>query len=134
MARLLPWRAQPRRRLRGAVTSNATRSSHHREEGIMAVQAWSAVRGIHWGMLRVQMGDRALPTTVTGPARLIALYHWRRGKALPGVWIIESSVPHAKPRAEEIDWSLFPVQEAQREMMAHEERCARHMPRRALAS
>jgi hypothetical protein len=95
----------------------------------MALHTWSATRRTPWVMLRVQMGDPSLPTTVTGPARLIALYHWRRGKALPGVWIIEHSPVPVSPRAEEIDWTQFPVQEAQRELMAHEERCARHTRR-----
>jgi hypothetical protein len=80
-------------------------------------------------MLRVQIGDPALPTTLTGPARLIALYHWRRGKALPGVWIVEHTPAPVILRAEDIDWTQFPTLEAQRELMAHEERCARHLPR-----
>jgi|HubBroStandDraft_6_1064221.scaffolds.fasta_scaffold186675_4 hypothetical protein len=37
------------------------------------MRAWSAVRRTPWDMLRVQTGDPSLPTTVTGPARLIAL-------------------------------------------------------------
>jgi hypothetical protein len=81
-------------------------------------------------MLRVQMGDPSLPTTITGPARLIALFHWRRGKPLPGVWIIEHSAVNVSPKAEDVDWTEFPTLEAQRELMAHEERCARHLPRR----
>ena len=96
----------------------------------MALQAWSTRRRAHWAMLRVQMGDPSLPTTITGPARLIALYHWRRGKALPGLWIIEHSAPSASLGPEDIDWTQFPVMEAQRELMDHEERCARHVPRR----
>ena len=96
----------------------------------MALQTWSGVRRTPWGMLRVQIGDPSLPTTVTGPARLIALYQWRRGKPLPGTWIIEHSAAPVRLEAEEIDWTQFPVLEAQRELMAHEERCARHMPRR----
>lgn len=96
----------------------------------MAVHAWSAVHRTPWGKLRVQMGDPSLPTTLTGPARLIALYHWRRGKALPGVWVIEHAPAPVRLRAEDIDWSQFPTLEAQRELMAHEERCARHLPRR----
>jgi hypothetical protein len=97
----------------------------------MAIRAWSAVRQTPWGMLRVQTGDPSLPTTVTGPARLIALYHFRRGKSLSGVWIVESSPERASPEPEDIDWALFPTSEAQQEMMAHEERCARHRPQRA---
>jgi hypothetical protein len=100
----------------------------------MATCAFSALRRTPWGMLRVQVGDPSLPTTVTGPARLIALYHWRRGHALPGVWIIENAPGPASPRAEDIDWVLFPLQEAQHEMMAHEERCAAHVPRGRHAS
>ena len=96
----------------------------------MVMQASFAARRTPWGNLRVQIGDPSLPTTITGPARLIALFHWRRGKALPGLWIVEHSPQHTIPRVEDIDWTLFPTQEAQREMMAHEERCARHMLRR----
>jgi hypothetical protein len=88
----------------------------------------------HWGMLRVQTGDRSLPTTVTGPARLIVLYHWRRGKALPGVWIIEHSLLSPTPRLQDVDWDLFPTQEAQRELYALEESFARHVPRRAVSA
>jgi hypothetical protein len=79
-------------------------------------------------MLRVQMGDPSFPTTLTGPRRLVALYHWRRGKAMPGVWIIANAPEPAIDRPEDVDWTLFPILEAQREMMAHEERCTRHMP------
>ena len=57
----------------------------------MAMQSCPAGPRIHWGRLRVQVGDRSFPTTVTGPARLIALYHFRRGRALPGVWMIENA-------------------------------------------
>jgi hypothetical protein len=105
-----------------------------REEIAMAIHAASAVPRTPWGKLRVQIGDPSLPTTVTGPARLIALFHWRRGKALPGIWIIEHSAVHTNPTVEDIDWALFPTLEAQREMMAHEERCARHVPRRSAPS
>jgi hypothetical protein len=107
----------------GAVASGARKIA-------MAIHAAFAVPRTHWGKLRVQIGDPSLPTTVTGPARLIALFHWRRGKALPGIWIIEHAAVSASLRVEDIDWALFPTSEAQREMMAHEERCARHVPRR----
>jgi hypothetical protein len=86
----------------------------------MAVHAWSAARRTPWEKLRVQIG-----------ARLIALYQWRRGKALPGVWIIEHTLMPVSLRADDVDWALFPTLEAQRELMAHEERCARHLQRRS---
>ena len=94
----------------------------------MALQAPSAVRRTPWGRLRVQVGDPSLPTTLTGPARLIALYQWRRGKALPGIWIVEHSAAPASLQADDVDWTQFPVLEAKLELMAHEERCARHAP------
>ncbi len=100
----------------------------------MAAHSCCAAPRTHWGMLRVQTGDRSLPTTVTGPARLIVLYHWRRGKALPGVWIIEHSPMSSSPRLQDIDWDLFPTQEAQRELYSLEESCARHVPRRRVPS
>lgn len=97
----------------------------------MTTRAPSAVRRIPWGMLRVQVGDPSLPTTLTGPARLIALYQWRRGKALPGVWIVDPATAPASFEAGDVDWTQFPVLEAKLELMAHEERCARHVPRRS---
>jgi hypothetical protein len=33
-------------------------------------------------------------------------------------------------KVEDVDWTLFPIREAQRELMAHEERCAWHVSRR----
>ena len=87
----------------------------------MAPYASSAARRTPWERLRVQVGDPSLPTTVTGPARLIALYQWRRGHALPGVWIIENATVPTRPRrAEDVDWAQFPILEAQLEMMALE--------------
>jgi hypothetical protein len=100
----------------------------------MAIHACSTVPRTPWEILRVQTGDPRLPTTVTGPARLIALFHWRRGKALPGVWIIEHSPASVRPRTDDVDWARFPTLEAQRALMEHEERCARHLPRHLQAA
>jgi hypothetical protein len=93
-----------------------------------------AVHRTLWRTLRVQTGDPRLPTTITGYARLIALYQWRRGKPLPGVWVVESTAARASPGVDDVDWALFPAAEAQRELMAHEERCARHLPSRSFAA
>jgi len=93
----------------------------------MATRAWSAALGISWEKLRVQVGDPVLPTTATGPARLIALYQWRRGKGLPGVWVVDSASGAARPRLEDVDWTKFPTAEAQGELMAYEERCVRYV-------
>src|SRR6185369_5764305 len=49
--------------------------------GHMAIRARYAAPRTPWAALRVQTGDRVLPTTLTGPARLVALYQWRRGAA-----------------------------------------------------
>jgi hypothetical protein len=96
----------------------------------MDMFAWSAAHRTPWGMLRVQIGDPSLPTTLTGPARLVALYQWRQGKASPGVWVIENSPAHARPSPEDIDWILFPAVQAEREMTDHKARCAQYLPRR----
>ena len=95
----------------------------------MATCTWTSKLMAHWQTLRVQMGDPTCPTTITGPKKLVELFNWRRGKATPGVWIVISSQPDRSPRLDEVDWSLFPVAEAQHELMDHEERCARYMPR-----
>lgn len=96
----------------------------------MAIHARFPALQTPWGRLRVQTGDRSLPTTVTGPARLIALYQWRRGKPLPEVWFVDASQGPEHRLLSTIDWSTFPISEARRETMAHEERCARHLPAR----
>jgi hypothetical protein len=83
-------------------------------------------------MLRIQRGDRSFPTTLTGPARLIALFHWRRGQALPGMWVVENGAEHPGPAPGEVDWSLFPTSETQAEMLAHEARFARHLVQRTV--
>ena len=100
----------------------------------MAIRACYAAPRTPWAMLRVQTGDRALPTTLTGPARLIALYEWRRGAALPGVWFVDGARAQTSPSPDDVDWSLFPTPEAQHEMMDRDERCARHFPRRSWPS
>jgi hypothetical protein len=96
----------------------------------MATRSWSSVLTAHWQTLRVQTGDPSCPITLTGPNKLVELFHWRRGKPSPGVWVIVNSPGFRTPRLEEVDWSLFPVAEAQHEMIDHEERCLRYMPRR----
>lgn len=82
-----------------------------------------------WQTLRVQTGDPSFPITLTGPKKLVELFHWRRGKATPGVWVVINGPDNERPRLDEVDWSLFPMAEAYQEMMNHEERCARHLPR-----
>jgi len=96
----------------------------------MATCAWTSRLTAHWQTLRVQMGDPTCPITITGPKKLVELFNWRRGKATPGVWFVVSTQAHRSPRVDEIDWSLFPVAEAQHELMDLEERCARYLPRR----
>jgi hypothetical protein len=91
----------------------------------------SAVHRTPWKILRVQIGDPSLPTTLTGPARLVALYQWRQGNASPSVCVIENSPAHARPRPDDIDWERFPSAEAELEMMDHKARCALYLPRRS---
>jgi hypothetical protein len=100
----------------------------------MNARPWSQVVTAHWKTLRVQTGDPAFPITLTGPSRLVELFHWRRGKPSPGVWIIENAPGCRSPRTEEVDWSLFPVAEAHEEIIKHEERCSRYLMQRKLAA
>jgi hypothetical protein len=100
----------------------------------MATCTWTSKMTAHWQTLRVQMGDPTFPTTLTGPKKLVELFNWRRGKPTPGVWIVVSAQADRKPRLDEVDWTLFPVAEAQQELMAHEARCALYMPRSAVMS
>jgi hypothetical protein len=93
----------------------------------MGTRAWASGPLTHWGMLRVQTGDPSLPITLTGPTRLVELFHWRRGKASPGVWVIESASGRSSPRPDDVDWSQFPMAEAQREMQEYDARTARHV-------
>ena len=95
----------------------------------MATCSWSSRVTAHWQTLRVQMGDPTFPITLTGPQKLVELFHWRRGKATPGVWVVVNGAEPRSPRLDEVDWSQFPMAEAYQEMMSHEERCARHLPR-----
>ena len=95
----------------------------------MASLAFTAASTPSWSMLRVQLGDPSLPTTLTGPARLIALYQWRRGKRLPGVWFVDSASMRVSRTPEGVDWTLFPVAEARNHLMDYEERCLRHLTR-----
>ncbi len=92
----------------------------------MATRAWSSVITAHWTTLRVQTGDASFPVTLTGPSRLVELFHWRRGKPSPGVWVIENAPGCRTMRAEEVEWSRFPVAEAQQEMLDRDERCSRY--------
>lgn len=101
------------------------------EETMMATLACSQVPSPSWSMLRVQLGDPSLPTTLTGPARLIALYQWRRGKRLPGLWFVDSASMRVSRTPDGVDWALFPVAEARNHLMDHEERCLRHLVRRS---
>ena len=91
----------------------------------MVTRTWSPMAIAHWQTLRVQTGDPCFPITLTGPNRLVELFHWRRGKPSSGVWIIENAPGCRSPRTEEVDWSHFPVAEAQQEMIQHDERCSR---------
>ena len=91
----------------------------------MVTRTWSPMVIAHWQTLRVQTGDPCFPITLTGPNRLVELFHWRRGKPSPGVWIIENATGCRSPRTEEVDWSHFPVAEAQQEMIQHDEICSR---------
>ncbi len=100
----------------------------------MSTCAWSSRVTAHWQTLRVQMGDSTCPITLTGPKKLVELFHWRRGKATPGVWVVVNGPGEKRPRLDEVDWSLFPVAEAQQELMSHEERCSRYLPRRFAAA
>lgn len=93
----------------------------------MATRVWSPIFTAHWQTLRVQTGDPSCPITLTGPNKLVELFHWRRGKASPGVWVIVNAPGYTCPRPSEVDWSLFPVAEAQHEMMDHDERRSRYM-------
>lgn len=93
----------------------------------MGTRAWSSGPLTHWNTLRVQTGDPSLPITLTGPTRLVELFHWRRGKASPGVWVIESASGRGTPRPDDVDWSQFPMAEAQREIQDYAARTARHM-------
>jgi hypothetical protein len=92
----------------------------------MVTRAWSPIVIAHWTTLRVQTGDPAFPITLTGPNRLVELFHWRRGKPSAGVWVIENAPGCRSPRTEEVDWTHFPVAEAQQEMMKQDERCSRY--------
>lgn len=92
----------------------------------MVTRAWSPMVIAHWTTLRVQTGDPGFPITLTGPNRLVELFHWRRGKASVGVWIIENAPGRRSPRTEEVDWTHFPIAEAQQEMINHDERCSRY--------
>lgn len=92
----------------------------------MVARTWSAMVMMHWTTLRVQTGDPSFPITLTGPNRLVELFHFRRGKPSPGVWIIENAPGSRAPRNEEVEWSHFPVAEAQQEMMDRDERCSRY--------
>lgn len=96
----------------------------------MGTCAWTSRLTAPWQTLRVQMGDPTCPTTLTGPKKLVELFNWRRGKPTPGVWFVVATQAQRSPRVEEIDWSLFPVAEAQHELMDHEARCALYLPRR----
>ena len=92
----------------------------------MINRAWSSAVTAHWTMVRVQTGDPSFPITLTGPSRLVELFHWRRGKPSPGVWVIEHAPGCRTMRVEEVEWSHFPVAEAQQEMLAHDERCSHY--------
>lgn len=92
----------------------------------MVNRAWSSAVTAHWTTVRVQTGDPSFPITLTGPSRLMELFHWRRGKPSPGVWIIENAPGCRTMRVEEVEWTHFPVAEAQQEMLAHDERCSRY--------
>lgn len=90
-------------------------------------RSWSSGPPTHWDSLRVQTGDPSLPITLTGPTRLVELYHWRRGKASPNVWVIESASGRSAPPADDVDWSLFPMAETQHELAEHAAHRARQM-------
>lgn len=100
----------------------------------MATCSWSSRVTAKWQTLRVQMGDPACPITLTGPKKLAELFHWRRGKATPGVWVVVNGAGFKSPRVDEVDWSLFPVAEAQEEIMSHEARCSRYLFRHVAAA
>jgi hypothetical protein len=100
----------------------------------MATRAWSSMVIAHWQTLRVQTGDPSFPVTLTGPNRLVELFHWRRGKPSPGVWIIENAPGCRSPRTDEVDWSQFPVAEAQQEIINQDERCSRYRLRTSIAA
>jgi hypothetical protein len=91
----------------------------------MVTRSWSPIVTVHWQTLRVQTGDPSFPITLTGPNRLVELFHWRRGKASPGVWVIVNAPGCRSPRIDEVEWTSFPVAEAQQEMIKHDERCSR---------
>lgn len=95
----------------------------------MASLAFTAASSPSWSVLRVQLGDPSLPTTLTGPARLIALYQWRRGRRLPGVWFVDSTSMRVSRTPEGVDWTRFPLAEARDLLMEYEERCMRHLAR-----
>lgn len=116
------------RRLGEDPAPERARAPHEaNRDTLMETLASSAAPRTPWRILRVQIGDPSFPTTITGPARLVALYQWRQGKAAPGVWVIENSPTHASPRPEDIDWATFPTADAQREMMDRAFRCARYL-------
>ena len=96
----------------------------------MNTLACPAMHRTPWRVLRVQMGDPSLPTTVTGPVRLAALHQWRQGKTSPGVWVTADSPAPTRPSPEDIDWVLFPTAQVEREITANEARCAQYLPRR----
>ena len=84
---------------------------------------------ISWFALRVQTGDPSCPTTLTGPMRLVELARWRNGRLSPGVSVIIHLPAPVRPCLEVIDWTLFPVAEAQAEIEAQEARRRRFRAR-----
>jgi hypothetical protein len=92
----------------------------------MPTRAWSSGPLTHWDTLRVQTGDPSLPVTLSGAARFVELYHWRRGKASPNVWVIDSATGRSAPQAEDVDWARFPMAEAELELMRRDMRIAQH--------
>lgn len=93
----------------------------------MNTRAWPLMVTAPWQTLRVQTGDPSFPITLTGPSRIVELFHWRRGKPSPGVWVIENAPGCRTLRTEEVDWSSFPVAEAHQEMLKHDEICSRYL-------
>jgi len=89
---------------------------------------------ISWCALRVQTGDPSFPITLTGPARLVELFHWRRGKTSPGVWVSVHLPSQSRLEPEAIDWALFPLAEAQAEMQIQDARRGRYLRRRRNAA
>lgn len=92
----------------------------------MTTSAWTSGPITHWDTLRVQTGDPSLPVTLSGAARFVELYKWRRAKASPNVWIIDSATGRSAPKAEDVDWARFPMAETELELMRRDMRMAKH--------